>query len=289
MSTTKSGGPQEGPAGPGLQAGEHPAGWKVRERKSREPGYTPTGKPNKAMRRLMRQQQYVATVAEMAQVDQRMPVGVLESVQVGAPQGGPAGPGLLTAEERMRIRQEERRQEEERAKEEGRKPERRIRGRPSEYTQEEADVICAWISGGKSLRKYCLHTKRPMETVYRWLREHADFRDRYKLAHEDRADTLTDEMLEIADEAGAEPSIEGVAAAKLRVETRKWLASKMHRTKWGDEVKQQAATQVSIRIGIPGQGQGAPLVERVDQPALMRSGGVIEALGTAKSLIRKEI
>jgi hypothetical protein len=91
-----------------------------------------------------------------------------------------------------------------------------------------------------------------METVYRWMREYAQFQERYARAHEDRADTLADEMLEIADDAAGEDcSIEGVAAAKLRVETRKWIASKLRPGKWGEKQTVEHVGGVSIRIGIP--------------------------------------
>jgi hypothetical protein len=91
-----------------------------------------------------------------------------------------------------------------------------------------------------------------METVYRWMREYARFQERYARAHEDRADTLTDEMLEIADAAAGENcSIEGVAAAKLRVEARKWIASKLRPQKWGEKQVVEHHGAVSIRIGIP--------------------------------------
>lgn len=130
--------------------------------------------------------------------------------------------------------------------EETRKP-----GRPSEYTDEQADHLCGWIACGGSLRGWCKETGRTPDTVYRWMRQDAQFHARYARAHEDRADTLTDEILEIADEASKLPSIEGVAAAKLQVEARKWIASKLRPQKWGDKQLIEHQGNVSIRIGIP--------------------------------------
>jgi hypothetical protein len=124
------------------------------------------------------------------------------------------------------------------------------RGRPSAYTEEEADVICTWIAEGKSLKSYCRASGRPMMTVYRWLREYADFRDRYARAHEDRADTLADELVDIADSVAA-GSLEEIQAARLRVDTRKWIAAKLRPGRWGEQKDVGPKTNVTFNIGIP--------------------------------------
>lgn len=126
-----------------------------------------------------------------------------------------------------------------------------VKGRPSEYTDEEGDDICAWIAGGGSLRAWCRQNSRAIETVYRWMRQDARFHARYAQAHEDRADTLADEMIEIADDSAVNASIEGVAAAKLRVETRRFIASKLRPQKWGEKQTVEHVGAVNIRIGIP--------------------------------------
>ena len=124
------------------------------------------------------------------------------------------------------------------------------RGRPSAYTEDEADVICTWIAEGKSLKSYCRASGRPMMTVYRWLREYADFRDRYARAHEDRADTLADELVDIADSVAA-GSLEEIQAARLRVDTRKWIAAKLRPGRWGEQKDTGPKTNVTFNIGIP--------------------------------------
>jgi hypothetical protein len=139
-------------------------------------------------------------------------------------------------------------------------------GRPSEYTDEEADAICVWVAAGGSLKAYCRDHGRSMGTVYRWMRETTGFQARYAQAHEDRADSLTDEMMDIADGAAVDASIEGVAAAKLRVETRKWIASKLRPTRWGDKQTVEHVGAVQIRIGIPAA-----------TPVLTKDMGIIEA------------
>ncbi len=138
-------------------------------------------------------------------------------------------------------------------------------GRPGEYTDEEGDTICAWVQAGGSMRGYCKKTGRAPATLYRWMRESAQFHARFAQAHEDRADTLAEEGLEIVDDAALTPTIEGVAAAKLRWEARKWIASKLRPQKWGDKQMVEHVGAVNIRIGIPAKpGATAQLTHSSD-------------------------
>lgn len=124
-----------------------------------------------------------------------------------------------------------------------------VMGRPSEYTQNEADRICAWIAEGRSLKSYCRLEGRSMETVYRWLREQRDFRERYARAHDDRADSLADEIVDIADDA-AFGTMEQIQAARLRVDARKWVASKLKPLRWGEYQPVAAKTNITFNLGI---------------------------------------
>ena len=122
-------------------------------------------------------------------------------------------------------------------------------GRPSEFSDIEADRICSWIAEGRSLKSYCRLEHRSMETVYRWLRERRDFRERYARAHDDRADSLADELTDIADDV-TQGTMEQIQAARLRVDTRKWIASKLKPLKWGEHVVDTVKTNVTFNIGI---------------------------------------
>jgi hypothetical protein len=140
-------------------------------------------------------------------------------------------------------------------------------GRPSEYSQEEADAICQWIQDGKSLQSYCLRSGRHVGTVYRWLMQRADFREAYARAHDDRADTLVDEMTDIAD--GCHPTIEAVAKAKLQIETRRWCAERMRPTKWGLQQATGPQQPITFNIGISRQPERITIdASPVSQPAL---------------------
>jgi hypothetical protein len=143
-----------------------------------------------------------------------------------------------------------------------------VMGRPSTFSDTETDNLLAWIQNGGSLRKWCANSGRAPSTVYGWMRERPDFHKRYAQAHEDRTDTLADEMLEIADDLGDDATLEQVQTAKLRIETRKWIAAKLRPTKWGDkQIIEHQGGGVSINIGIP---QKAPttVIEAQDVTAV---------------------
>lgn len=103
--------------------------------------------------------------------------------------------------------------------------------RPSDYTQELADEICSQLAEGISLRTVCLPDEMPNKsTVFRWLRTHEEFRDQYAKAKESSADALLEDMFHIADN-----DKEDVQRSRLRVDVRKWAASKLKPKKYGDK------------------------------------------------------
>ena len=96
--------------------------------------------------------------------------------------------------------------------------------------------------------------------VFRWLSEFSRFRDRYARAREAQADALFDEILEIADETafdteitenGSRPNSEWIARSRLRVDARKWMASKLAPKKYGEKLElagdQSAPLTVVVR------------------------------------------
>lgn len=124
-------------------------------------------------------------------------------------------------------------------------------GRPSDYTDAEATRICEWIQSGQSLNSYCKQHGRKASTIYRWMQETVSFRDSYARAHEDRADTLVEDMLDIADAVENATDITQVMAGKLRIETRKWIAERMRPTKYGNKVTVDHAATATFILGVP--------------------------------------
>lgn len=116
-------------------------------------------------------------------------------------------------------------------------------GRPTDFTQELADLICAELASGKSLRTVCGAENMPDKaTVFRWLRQYQPFCDQYTRAKEEGCEAWADEMLDIADSTpsvitGMDKSDSArVHAEQLRIDTRKWVLSKLKPKKYGDKL-----------------------------------------------------
>ena len=107
-------------------------------------------------------------------------------------------------------------------------------GRPSDYLVEVADDICSLLASGESLNSICKKTGFPnRSTVYRWLREHDEFRNNYARASDDRADGIFEEMIEIADTVDEDAA--AIAKARLQIDVRKWILGKMNPKKYSDK------------------------------------------------------
>ena len=120
-------------------------------------------------------------------------------------------------------------------------------GRPTDYTDETALKICSQIANGASLVSICKADDMPScVTVYAWLNKNAEFLKMYTRAKDDQADTLTDQMLDIADGVPADSN--EVAKARLQIETRKWTASKLKPKKYGDKLDLDAKITASVVI-----------------------------------------
>jgi len=124
--------------------------------------------------------------------------------------------------------------------------------RPSRFDQETADAICERLISGESLRSICETEGMPDKaTVCRWLAANEPFRDQYARAREMQADILADETLDIADDGrndwmekygkdgeqvGWQVNQEAIGRSRLRLDARRWYASKLAPKKYGDKL-----------------------------------------------------
>lgn len=82
------------------------------------------------------------------------------------------------------------------------------------------------------------------------MRKYPEFLDQYTRAKEESADAMTEDMMDIADDGHNDwmekyygddvvwvENKEAIARSRLRVETRKWLASKMKPKKYWEAMK----------------------------------------------------
>lgn len=119
------------------------------------------------------------------------------------------------------------------------------------FSQETADIICERIAAGESVRTICADDGMPAcSTVFKWLSENEAFSEQYARARETQADTIFDEILEIADnarndwmerrgedDAGWVANGEHIQRSRLRIDARKWMAGKLRPKKYGDKLE----------------------------------------------------
>lgn len=124
-------------------------------------------------------------------------------------------------------------------------------GRPTDYSQAMASMICERLADGESLRSICRDETMPAKSsVFLWLTQHKAFSDQYALARQAQADALFDDILEIADDArndwmeingdddaGWRANGEHLQRSRLRVDARKWMAGKLKPKVYGDKVQ----------------------------------------------------
>jgi len=124
------------------------------------------------------------------------------------------------------------------------------RGRPTDYSVELAAIICERLASGDSLRTVCKADDMPApRTVFMWLGKFPEFVQQYEKAKQEAADALVEEMLDIADNGtndwmeihdkdgecvGYKVNGEHVQRSRLRVDARKWIASKLKPKKYGE-------------------------------------------------------
>lgn len=125
--------------------------------------------------------------------------------------------------------------------------------RPSEYSEEIANQILELIaSTDKGLHAICAMQEEfphPV-TFYRWINNNEELRNKYARAKEQQADVLAAQIIDIADdsrkdteirytisgEAYEAPDTEWINRSRLRVDARKWLASKLAPKVYGDKI-----------------------------------------------------
>lgn len=108
------------------------------------------------------------------------------------------------------------------------------KGRPTIYSKELTETICLRISNGRSLRDVCSDSDIPtMSTVMKWLSKNNDFSEQYRVATDNRHDFHFEEMLDIAD--NVIPDTAEIAKARLKIDTRKWMLSRMNPKKYSDK------------------------------------------------------
>jgi hypothetical protein len=140
------------------------------------------------------------------------------------------------------------------------KPTGKPNGRPSLFTKELAMEICVQLSDGASLRAVCAGLDMPdRRTVKKWVLDDKEgFAIQYARARQMGYEDMADDVLDIADngtndymdtENGPALDKDHIQRSKLRVDTRKWMLSKVLPKVYGDKLEVE---QTSFNVTISG-------------------------------------
>lgn len=129
-----------------------------------------------------------------------------------------------------------------------------------EYTVELAREICDTLATGTDgLVKLCKRnaTWPGKDVVFRWIIENDDFAQMYARAKRLQVEALIDELLDIADDSsqdiietdkGFKYDHEHINRARLKVDTRKWIAAKLMPQLYGDKIIQELTQNTSDQV-----------------------------------------
>ena len=125
------------------------------------------------------------------------------------------------------------------------------------FNQDKADLICIGLEEGLSLRKAAESVGESARTVLNWTKANPEFLTQYTRAREIGYLQLADAILNISDEIEIEAKYDGddvrlelnataVARNRLRVDTRKWMLSKMLPKIYGDKIELDHSGEVKF-------------------------------------------
>jgi hypothetical protein len=133
---------------------------------------------------------------------------------------------------------------------------------PVRYSAELAEAICSRMENGESLRSICRDETMPSyQAVLKWRSNVEGFDERYALARQAQAHALVDELIEIADDSrndwmerndpenpGWIANVEHIQRTRVRLDTRKWLASKILPKVYGEKLELAGDAKAPLRV-----------------------------------------
>jgi hypothetical protein len=149
-------------------------------------------------------------------------------------------------------------------------------GRPTLKTTELCEEICRRISEGETMQAILKEPGMPgLTAVYDWRKSDESFRQALMRAREQQAEVWAEEQKTITDEEL--PTHEAIGRARLRMQSRQWLAGKYNPI-YADKPNQ---TQVNVGVKVVlSEADRVSLIERRDR-ALLANQGKGEKLGSS--------
>jgi Bacteriophage Sf6, terminase small subunit-like len=152
-----------------------------------------------------------------------------------------------------------------------------LAGRPTLKTLQLCKEICERVAKGETLTAILAEPGMPAwSSVHEWKQSDESFRQALMRAREQQAEVWADEIMDISD---AElPTHEAIGRARLRMQSRQWLAGKYNPT-YADK-----PTQVGVQVGVQvvlSEAERLKLLERHERAMLANQG---ESGNTAPTL-----
>jgi hypothetical protein len=144
------------------------------------------------------------------------------------------------------------------------------RTRPTLYSEELAEEILFRIASGQTLSSVCRDIHMPTRsTVTRWLtaacHAPAEFATRFARARDEQLAHWADEIIDVADDSSGDYidregrdgalmrvfDAENVHRARLKIDSRKWLLSKLRPGQYGELSRVEVKSEVEVRDSSP--------------------------------------
>lgn len=115
-------------------------------------------------------------------------------------------------------------------------------------TDDEFEAICCEIECSSSGLRTIIaksNVSTCVDTFYRYMHKNGTASERYARAKQIQGERIADDILDIADnstndfmatETGQKPDTENIQRSRLRVDSRKWLLSKLLPKKYGEKI-----------------------------------------------------
>lgn len=122
------------------------------------------------------------------------------------------------------------------------------------FTEEEWQAVLDRIVEGNSLRQICRDLGITPAPVIRWIAKSDERGQQYARAQDERADSLAEEIDELARRAVAEPALAN--GIRVAIDAKKWIASKLKPKRYGDKIDANISGSVGVKFSVSGLDDG---------------------------------
>ncbi len=153
-------------------------------------------------------------------------------------------------------------------------------GVPSTYSEEMAAKVCAAVASSQDgLRKTLASDPElpALRTVQVWLDNHASFAVQYGQAKQRQLRTMAEDIVDLSNDETLDPNDK-----RIRIDTRKWLLSKLIPRTYGDKLD---VTSDGQALAVPSHQVDARIQSIIMQAQLRKAGDAVQLSAEALKLL----